>query len=147
MGGSDVTKIACASLIVIAALGEGCGRSQQAIDPPMTERTPPACQIDARGACLVGCDADVPRKVVDVAPDLSGLDAAHLRGLEIAEILIDDRGTVKDVCLLRGVREDVDVRAIDAIRRWRYEPARLRHSTPPGALVSIEIAVTLRVGR
>jgi hypothetical protein len=45
------------------------------------------------------------------------------------------------------VREDVDVRAIDAIRRWRYEPARLRHSTPPGALVSIEIAVTLRVGR
>jgi hypothetical protein len=50
---------------------------------------------------------------------------------------------VKDVCLLRGVREDIDVRALDAIRRWRYEPARLRHSTPPGARVSIEIAVTL----
>jgi hypothetical protein len=147
MGGSDVTKIACAFLLVIAALGEGCERSQQATDPPMTERTPPACQIDAHGACLVGCDADVPRKVVDVAPDLSGLDAVHLRGLEIAEILIDDRGTVKDVSLLRGVREDVDVRAIDAIRRWRYEPARLRHSTPPGALVPIEIAVTLRIGR
>jgi hypothetical protein len=134
-------------LLVLAALSEGCGHSQQATESPMTERTPPACQIDARGACLVGCDADVPRKVVDVAPDLSGLEAAHLRGLEIAEILIDDRGNVKDVCLLRGVRKDIDVRALDAIRRWRFEPARLRHSTPPGALVSIEIAVTLRIGQ
>jgi hypothetical protein len=84
---------------------------------------------------------------LDVAPDLSGIDLASLHGLEITEILIDNRGAVKDVCLLRGVREDIDVRALAAIRQWRFEPTRLRHSTPPGAPVSVVMTVTLPIGR
>ena len=88
----------------------------------------------------------MPKTVFDVAPDLAGIDLAGLHGFEIAEILIDDRGGVKDVCLLRGRREDVDRRAVAAIRQWRFEPARLRHSTPPGVLVSVVMTVTLPIG-
>jgi hypothetical protein len=72
----------------------------------------------------------VPTKVVNVEPDLSGLDVTGLRGVEIVEILIDGHGAVQEACLLRGVREDVDARAMAGIRRWRFEPARLRHATP-----------------
>jgi hypothetical protein len=89
----------------------------------------------------------VPKKVFDVGPNLSGLDLVGVRGVEIAEILIDDHGAVTDACLLRGVREDVDLRAVTAIRQWRYEPARLRHSTPPGMVTSMIMTVTLPIGQ
>jgi hypothetical protein len=54
---------------------------------------------------------------------------------------------VQTVCLLRGVREDVDDRATAAIRQWRFEPARLRHSTPPLSAVPIVMTVTVRIGQ
>jgi hypothetical protein len=130
----------------MAAFGVGCDRQLQPRESPVTVRTPPDCHIVAPGACRIGCDADSPRKVFDVAPDLSGLNVAGLRGSEIAEILLNERGEVKDVCLRRGVREDIDARVVAAIQRWRFEPARLRHSVPPGAIVSIVISVTLPIG-
>jgi TonB family protein len=88
----------------------------------------------------------VAKKVLDVAPDLSGLNIAGLTGVEIVEILIDVRGEVQQACLRSGVREDVDDRAVAAIRRWRFEPARLRHSTSPGLAVPIVMTVALRIG-
>ena len=89
----------------------------------------------------------MPRKTVDAAPDLSGLDVAGLHGMAIAEILIDERGEVTAACLLRGVRQDVDLRAMAAIRRWRFEPVRLRHSTAPAEPVPVVITVAVSIGR
>jgi hypothetical protein len=109
-------------------------------------RIPPECHLNAPSSCRVGCDADVPQKLMEVAPDLSGLDVTGLNGVEIVEILIDVRGYVHEACILRGVREDVDDRAIAAIRRWRFQPAGLRHSTPSGLPVPIVMTVTLRIG-
>jgi hypothetical protein len=130
------------------ALGSGCcERARKPAESPIATRTPPVCHIDAPSACRVGCDADVPRKIVDVAPDLSGLDSANLHGYEIVEILIDEHGDVRQACLLRGVREDVDFRVLAAIRQWRFEPVRLRHSPPPGLPVPLVTTVTLRIGR
>src|ERR1019366_4308400 len=115
----------------------GCERAHKPAEAPITTRQPPPCHVDAPlNACRVGCDADVPKKVFDVGPNLSGLDLVGIHGVEIAEILIDDHGAVPDACLLRGVREDVDLRAVAAIRQWRYEPPRHRHSTSPGLVTS-----------
>lgn len=133
--------------LALAVAGGCCERAHKPAEAPITIRTPPACHIDAPSACRVGCHADVGKKVLDVAPDLSGIDLAGLHGLEIAEILVDNRGAVKDVCLLRGVREDVDLRAVAAIRLWRFEPTRLRHSTPQGVPVPVVMTVTLPIGR
>lgn len=138
-------------LAVAVAAGsceQGSKSAQQDLaTPPVTGRVPPACHIDAPSACRVGCDAVVPKPLIKVAPDLSGLDTTGLNGVEIIEILIDVRGSVGNACLLRGVREDVDDRAIAAIRQWLFEPARLRRSTPPGLAVPIVITVTLQIGR
>jgi hypothetical protein len=89
----------------------------------------------------------MPRKIVDAAPDLSGLDVAGLHGLAIVEILIDERGDVKAACLLRGVREDVDLRVMAAIRQWRFVPVRLRHRTLPDEPASLVTTVALQIGR
>jgi TonB family protein len=133
--------------LAIAVVG-GCREQRKTpADPPFTTRIPPACHVDALGACRVGCDADPPAKVVDVKPDLSGIELTGLRGVALAEILIDTRGEVRGVCLLRGVREDVDERAVAAIRQWQFEPTRLRHSTPPGMLVPVVMTVSLAINQ
>jgi len=46
------------------------------------------------------------------------------------EILVDVHGAVPPACVLRGVREDVQVRSVAAVRRWPFEPARLCRSPP-----------------
>jgi hypothetical protein len=135
----------CGIGLVLAFVSGGCQQAPESAESPVTTRTPPPCQIYAPLACRVGCDADEPKRVLNVGPDLSGIKPGSLHGLEIAEILLDEHGDVKDVCLLRGVREDVDARAVSAIRQWRYEPVRLRHSTPPNMVVSAVISVTLRI--
>ena len=140
-------KLWCGVGLVIPILGGGCGRTHESAESVITSRTPPPCQIVAPSACRVGCDADVPKQVAHVAPELAGIDLAGLRGVEITEILIDDRGDVKDICLLRGVREDIDARTVAAIRQWRYEPARLRHSSPPGMAVPLVMTVTVPIGQ
>jgi hypothetical protein len=143
----DVGRDLWRGLWLAAAIGNGCHeRGQGPAEWPVTTRTPPACHIDAPSACRVGCDADQPTKLLDAAPDLGGLDVADLHGVEIVEILIDERGSVKDACLLRGVREDVDLRVMAAIRQWRFEPVRLRHLTAPGVVVPVVITVGVRIG-
>ena len=134
--------------LAIAVVGSGCREPKKTpADLPTTTRTPPACHLDTPGACRVGCNADPPAKVVHVAQDLSGIELTGLRGVAVAEILIDIQGEVTGVCLLRGVREDVDERAVAAIRRWRFEPTRLRHSTPPGVLVPVVMTVSVAINQ
>jgi hypothetical protein len=105
----------------------------------------------------------VPKKLVDVPPDLSGIDMKGVTGsLAIADIRIDKSGAVKEVCVLRGLRDDVDDRAADAFRQWRYEPPALRHDerwtgpvdargqrvetiTPAGTLFEQVITVTVSI--
>lgn len=142
-----VQTLWCDVGLVLALVSGGCQQARESEVSPITTRTPPPCQIDAPLACRVGCDADVPKQVLKVAPNLSGIELGGLRGLEIAEILIDEHGAVKDACLLRGVRADVDARAVTAIRQWRYEPVRLHHSTPPGMVVSAVVTVSLPIGQ
>lgn len=134
------------ALLGIASLGAGRYGSQLT----SLKRQPPPCGIRPTARtpflCRVGCDVDVPRKIVHVQPDLSGIDMRHTRGIEIVEIVIDHEGAVADTCLLRGIREDIDARALAAIRQWRFEPARLRHSNPPGEIVTPVMTFSVPIG-
>ncbi len=46
-------------------------------------------------------------------------------GSVILSVLVDERGAVDDVKVLRGIRPDfgLDAAAVSAVRRWRYKPA------------------------
>jgi protein TonB len=50
---------------------------------------------------------------------------AHVEGVVILEAIIGADGSVHDVRVLRGTSPLLDPAALEAVRRWRYRPARI----------------------
>ena len=88
--------------------------------PPSTVRFPTGeeligkatsagCRITGNWWCRVGCLDGVGRinQQVRIEPDLSALPSVHAATV-IAALAIDDTGRVRDACMLRGIRPDVD---------------------------------------
>ena len=50
---------------------------------------------------------------------------ARLEGVVIVQAVIDKQGSVASVKLLKGLPLGLDQAAVEAIKRWRFEPARL----------------------
>jgi TonB family protein len=97
-----------------------------------------------------------PREVHREEPDLSGLPPIIGEPLAIIEIRIDATGRVTESCMLRGVREDVDLKALEAVKDWRFEPPHLLADTDlggrggrleAGTAVPIFMTVTMRLGQ
>ena len=66
-----------------------------------------------------------PSLLREVKPDYT--EDARRRGIEgdvVLEIVVRSDGTVGDVRLLQGLGAGLDQRAIDAVRQWRFAPAR-----------------------
>jgi protein TonB len=82
---------------------------------------------------------DVTLPVVLFSPDPVYPEAArraHLQGRVILEAIIGVDGAVRDVRVLRSANPLLDQAAMDAVLRWRYQPARVG---------SREVAVYLNV--
>src|SRR5919106_5587068 len=75
-----------------------------------------------------------PRKIADVPPVYPSMARmAHVAGLVILEAVIDARGNVASVQVLRS-SPLLDQAAIDAVRQWRYTPALLNGPPGPGVV-------------
>ena len=59
------------------------------------------------------------------------------------EIVILSNGSVGEVRVLQGLGFGLDQRAIDAVRQWRFSPAR-RLGTPVDVLVEVAVEFKLR---
>ncbi len=80
----------------------------------------------------------------EVKPDYT--EEARRRGLNgdvVLEIIVRRDGSVGDVRLLQGLGGGLDQRAIDAVRQWRFSPAR-RFGVPVDVLVEIAVEFKLR---
>jgi TonB family protein len=145
-------------LASLATACYACGRTdvagqRTAADPPSSAGrarlvTRP-CVYHATG---YRCCVNPPDVEHRVEPDLSGLPPIAEGQLAIIEVRIDAKGRVTDECLLRGVRADVDRKALEAVGEWRFEPPRLLSdttiATPPlkaGTAVPIFMTVTVPV--
>src|SRR5687767_13566741 len=85
-----------------------------------------ACRLDKQGTFG---DHFRPLKPTNrPAPVLSDLLPLPRESRVLIEVRIETDGRVSGGCILRGVRPDVDARALTAVRRWRFAPPRL--STP-----------------
>jgi TonB family protein len=85
-----------------------------------------------------------PSLIREVKPDYT--EEARRRGIngEVElEIVVRRDGSVGDVRLQRGLGAGLDQRAIDAVRQWRFAPAR-RMGTPVDVLVEVAVAFKLR---
>lgn len=85
-----------------------------------------------------------PSILQEVKPDYT--DEARRRGLTgdvVLEIIVRSDGRVGNVRILRGLGSGLDQRAIDAVRQWRFSPAR-RFGTPVDVLVEVAVEFRLR---
>jgi protein TonB len=79
-----------------------------------------------------------PRKTVDVAPRYPMLARdSRVEGVVILDVIIDEHGTVTSTRVLKSVAL-LDQAAIDAVRLWRFTPARLN-----GEAIPIVMTVTV----
>ena len=72
-------------------------------------------------------------------------DARRLgvEGDVVLEIVVRSDGSVGQVSLVQRLGSGLDQRAIDAVRQWRFAPAR-RHGTPVDVLVEVAVEFKLR---
>jgi protein TonB len=80
----------------------------------------------------------------EIKPDYT--EEARRRGIAgdvVLEIVVRSNGTVGDLKVLQGLGGGLDQRAIDAVRQWRFSPAR-RFGTPVDVIVEVAVEFKLR---
>jgi protein TonB len=73
-------------------------------------------------------------------------EEARRRGIEgdvLLEVIVRADGSVGSVRVVQGLGGGLEARAIDAVRQWRFRPAR-RLGTPVDVLVEIAVEFRLR---
>lgn len=83
-----------------------------------------------------------PLKVGNVDPRYPTVaQIAHVEGTVILEAIIDTSGTVTSLRVLRSIPL-LDQAALDAVRQWRFTPARLNDRVVP-VIMTVTISFTL----
>lgn len=85
-----------------------------------------------------------PAIVREVKPDYT--EDARRRGISgdvVLEIVVKSDGGVGTVRVVQGLGAGLDQRAVDAVRQWRFTPAR-RLGTPVDVLVEVAVEFRLR---
>jgi periplasmic protein TonB len=83
----------------------------------------------------VGGNIKAPKMLRRVAPVYPVLaKSAHVTGIVIVEAQVDERGSVREVRVLRG-SPLLDEAALEAVRQWRYQPLLLNGQASAFVLV------------
>ena len=96
------------------------------------------------GPYRAGSGVTPPRLLREVRADYSDqARRANIEGEVELEIVVRSNGTVGDVKVLRGLGGGLDERAINAVRQWRFVPARMK-GTPVDVIVQVGVEFRLR---
>ena len=108
-----------------------------AVAPP-----PPPPPVAVREPVRLHSGIDAPRKISDAAPVYPPLaQAVAAQGIVIIEATIDTNGDVTSTKVLRSIPL-LDAAALDAVRRWKYTPARL-NGEPVAVVITVTVNFTL----
>jgi TonB family protein len=91
-----------------------------------------------------GSGIEPPRLIREVKATYT--DEARRRGVTgdvLLEIVVRRDGSVGNVSIRRGLGAGLDERAVDAVRQWRFAPAR-RLGTPVDVIVEVAVEFTVR---
>jgi len=91
-----------------------------------------------------GSGITAPELVHEVKPDYT--EEARRRGLGgdvVLEIVVRSDGRVGTIRVVQGLGGGLDQRAVDAVRQWRFTPAR-RQGTPVDVIVEVAVEFRLR---
>jgi periplasmic protein TonB len=91
-----------------------------------------------------GSGIEPPSLLREVKPDYT--ENARQRGIEgdvVMEIVVRRDGTVGDVRVMQGLGYGLDERAVQAVRQWRFSPAR-RRGQPVDVMVEVAMEFKIR---
>lgn len=91
-----------------------------------------------------GAGITPPSILREVTPDYT--DEGRRRAIQgdvVLEIVVRADGAVGSVKMLQGLGAGLDQRAMDAVRQWRFNPAR-RYGTPVDVIVEVAVEFKLR---
>jgi protein TonB len=91
-----------------------------------------------------GSGIEAPRLLREVRADYTE-DARqrNIAGDVVLEIVVRRDGSVGDVKILQGLPAGLNDRAVQAVRQWRFSPAR-RQGTPVDVIVEVSVEFKLR---
>jgi protein TonB len=91
-----------------------------------------------------GSGIEPPTLLREVKPDYT--EEARRRGVEgdvVMEIVVRHDGSVGDVRIVQGLGAGLDARAVEAVRQWRFTPAR-RLGAPVDVIVEVAMEFKIR---
>lgn len=91
-----------------------------------------------------GAGIDPPTLVKEIRPTYT--DAARRQSIEgdvVLEIVVRNDGSVGNVRVRRSLGAGLEQKAIDAVRQWRFIPAK-RHGSPVDVVVDVAVEFKLR---
>ena len=95
------------------------------------------------GVYRPGSGIEPPKLLREVKPDYTEeARIKRLAGEVVLEIVVRRDGSVSDLKVIKGLGGGLNERAIQAVRQWRFSPAR-RQGTPVD--VTVEVAVEFRL--
>lgn len=110
--------------------------------PPAPPAPPPTVQPSAaisETAYRAGGDVSAPRLVYKIEPDYTQeAQAAHLEGMVAIAIVVSTEGIATEIKLVKSLDKGLDGKAIEAVRKWRFEPGR-KNGKPVPVIANIEI--------
>lgn len=111
-----------------------------------TELRPPGTPEKMAGGgppYRVGGNVTRPEKIAGRPPEYT-IEARKERvtGVVILEAVIDEQGNVKNLKVLKGLHAGLDQAALEAVRSWKFTPARL-DGTPVPVYYTLTVSFTL----
>jgi TonB family protein len=87
----------------------------------------------------LGSDPLVPPRVVEETPPLYTPDAfsREIEGRVVLKVIVRKDGSVGPVRVHQGLEKGLDEAAVEAVRKWKFDPARLR-GEPINVLTNVE---------
>jgi protein TonB len=99
--------------------------------PAVVEGPPPPPPPVPQGPVRIGGQVSAPALVKRVEPTYPAIaQAAAIDGVVILDAIVDDRGRIQSLKVLRG-HPLLAKAAIDAVQQWEYEPLKLNGTATP----------------
>jgi TonB family protein len=126
--GLRLSSIVLLCVMAIPGAGQPQVTSQDNADPALAK---------------VGDGVSAPRVVHAPDPDYSEeARRARFQGTCVLWLIVDSDGNPRDIKIARSLGKGLDEKAIEAVRKWKFEPAR-KNGKPVAVQINVEVSFRL----